>query len=142
MTQRYAEIPKWFHDSFHGNSRGLVTMPLTWSPLTESNRRPSPYHGDALPTELRGHDGQRPHVRRSTCGGQPPREPRATRAYTTGAPAVNRPTGRGDRGSLIQPTAGTRPRPAATPATAGRSPRNARRPAAARTSRRPRGLRR
>jgi len=22
------------------------------SPLTESNRRPSPYHGDALPTEL------------------------------------------------------------------------------------------
>src|SRR5258708_38254547 len=25
------------------------------SPLTESNRRPSPYHGDALPTELRGH---------------------------------------------------------------------------------------
>ena len=26
----------------------------TWSPLTESNRRPSPYHGDALPTELRG----------------------------------------------------------------------------------------
>jgi hypothetical protein len=29
-------------------------MPLTWSPLTESNRRPSPYHGDALPTELRG----------------------------------------------------------------------------------------
>src|SRR4051794_15744464 len=26
-----------------------------WSPLTESNRRPSPYHGDALPTELRGH---------------------------------------------------------------------------------------
>jgi hypothetical protein len=29
--------------------------PLTYqSPLTESNRRPSPYHGDALPTELRG----------------------------------------------------------------------------------------
>src|SRR5689334_742061 len=24
------------------------------SPLTESNRRPSPYHGDALPSELRG----------------------------------------------------------------------------------------
>jgi hypothetical protein len=31
-----------------------------WSPLTESNRRPSPYHGDALPTELRGHGGLRP----------------------------------------------------------------------------------
>src|SRR5689334_15543981 len=28
--------------------------PLTWSPFTESNRRPSPYHGDALPTELKG----------------------------------------------------------------------------------------
>src|SRR5699024_2721401 len=25
-----------------------------WSPFTESNRRPSPYHGDALPTELKG----------------------------------------------------------------------------------------
>src|SRR5271169_4200304 len=28
--------------------------PRSESPLTESNRRPSPYHGDALPTELRG----------------------------------------------------------------------------------------
>src|SRR6195952_2078751 len=28
---------------------------ISWSPLTESNRRPSPYHGDALPSELRGH---------------------------------------------------------------------------------------
>src|SRR5580704_5527899 len=28
--------------------------PSELSPLTESNRRPSPYHGDALPTELRG----------------------------------------------------------------------------------------
>src|SRR4051794_35473519 len=27
----------------------------TSSPFTESNRRPSPYHGDALPTELKGH---------------------------------------------------------------------------------------
>ena len=27
---------------------------LLASPLTESNRRPSPYHGDALPTELTG----------------------------------------------------------------------------------------
>ncbi len=27
---------------------------MSGSPLTESNRRPSPYHGDALPTELRG----------------------------------------------------------------------------------------
>ena len=28
------------------------------SPLTDSNRRPPPYHGGALPTELRGHGGQ------------------------------------------------------------------------------------
>jgi hypothetical protein len=27
------------------------------SPLTDSNRRPPPYHGGALPTELRGRDG-------------------------------------------------------------------------------------
>ena len=26
------------------------------SPLTDSNRRPPPYHGGALPTELRGRD--------------------------------------------------------------------------------------
>src|SRR5829696_4905809 len=32
-----------------------------WSPLTESNRRPSPYHGDALPTELRGRAEERVH---------------------------------------------------------------------------------
>ena len=29
-------------------------LSVTWSPVTESNRRPSPYHGDALPTELTG----------------------------------------------------------------------------------------
>ena len=29
------------------------------SPNTESNRRPSPYHGDALPTELLGHSSSR-----------------------------------------------------------------------------------
>src|SRR3954447_14789226 len=32
------------------------------SPFTESNRRPSPYHGDALPTELKGHSGIRPRL--------------------------------------------------------------------------------
>src|ERR1017187_2479089 len=37
--------------------------PLTWSPVTESNRRPSPYHGDALPTELTG-----PIFTCPTCG--------------------------------------------------------------------------
>src|SRR4051812_36825364 len=29
------------------------------SPNTESNRRPSPYHGDALPTELLGRAGNK-----------------------------------------------------------------------------------
>jgi hypothetical protein len=38
----------------HRPVRIFRIRPLTWSPLTESNRRPSPYHGDALPTELRG----------------------------------------------------------------------------------------
>src|SRR3954451_15967165 len=33
-----------------------------WSPLTESNRRPSPYHGDALPTELRGRTRRRAYT--------------------------------------------------------------------------------
>ena len=31
-----------------------VRSPSGWSPLPDSNRRPSPYHGDALPTELSG----------------------------------------------------------------------------------------
>jgi nitroreductase len=35
-------------------AHGVRTNPLSWSPVTESNRRPSPYHGDALPTELTG----------------------------------------------------------------------------------------
>ena len=30
---------------------------LLWSPPPESNRRPHPYHGCALPTELGGRDG-------------------------------------------------------------------------------------
>src|SRR5213075_1852042 len=42
------------------------------SPLTESNRRPSPYHGDALPTELRGRQGRRSGLVKST---QPRRGP-------------------------------------------------------------------
>ena len=31
-----------------------MSGPFAWSPLTDSNRRPLPYHGSALPTELRG----------------------------------------------------------------------------------------
>ena len=33
----------------------LITCPTLPSFLRESNSRPSPYHGDALPTELRKH---------------------------------------------------------------------------------------
>src|SRR3712207_4359854 len=36
-----------------GLSTGPAAVLLT-SPFTESNRRPSPYRGDALPTELKG----------------------------------------------------------------------------------------
>ena len=43
--------------------RSVRIIPVTWSPFTESNRRPSPYHGDALPTELTG-----PIVTCLTCG--------------------------------------------------------------------------
>jgi hypothetical protein len=35
-------------------SESFEVTSLSWSPVTESNRRPSPYHGDALPTELTG----------------------------------------------------------------------------------------
>ena len=44
----------WPHFWPHWLFRAFRNWLLTWSPLTESNRRPSPYHGDALPTELRG----------------------------------------------------------------------------------------
>ena len=39
----------------------IATVVHVWSPLTELNCRPSPYHGDALPTELRGRVGCRFH---------------------------------------------------------------------------------
>src|SRR3954466_7134400 len=38
-----------------GPVRSMLPCSCEWlSPFTESNRRPSPYHGDALPTELKG----------------------------------------------------------------------------------------
>jgi hypothetical protein len=49
----------WPHFWPHRLVRIFRIKPLNWSPLTESNRRPSPYHGDALPTELRGHTAGR-----------------------------------------------------------------------------------
>src|SRR4051794_28107675 len=59
---------------------GLTTgpagqVPVFQSPFTESNRRPSPYHGDALPTELKGHSDWAsrtlPDVRRPPRRGPP-----------------------------------------------------------------------
>src|SRR6185437_10355370 len=35
-------------------SREATPLPCLADPLYESNPKPSPYHGDALPTELRG----------------------------------------------------------------------------------------
>src|ERR1700761_10203 len=37
-----------------GERNQIADLRKYWSPVTESNRRPSPYHGDALPTELTG----------------------------------------------------------------------------------------
>jgi hypothetical protein len=57
------------------------------SPLTESNRRPSPYHGDALPTELRG-----PVFGCLTCGFVHPAHCLA-RVHTALAPATKTKAG-------------------------------------------------
>jgi hypothetical protein len=64
------------------------------SPLTESNRRPSPYHGDALPTELRG-PGQALALPdrlgiRAREESPPAPHHRASRAYTRSTPSASR----------------------------------------------------
>ena len=41
----------------------IADLPGFSSPLTDSNRRPPPYHGGALPTELRGQVAQSTRVR-------------------------------------------------------------------------------
>src|SRR4051812_30955073 len=46
--------PSPSEDGWRGTAGASASTPANQSPLTESNRRPSPYHGDALPTELRG----------------------------------------------------------------------------------------
>ena len=46
--------PVWPPEWPPGPVRQVRIISLSWSPVTESNRRPSPYHGDALPTELTG----------------------------------------------------------------------------------------
>jgi hypothetical protein len=60
---------------------------LSRSPLTDSNRRPPPYHGGALPTELRGRSAQSsPPV----AAIRPPRETRTGVDGTTGNEGVAR----------------------------------------------------
>jgi hypothetical protein len=67
------------------------------SPLTESNRRPSPYHGDALPTELRG-----PAALRISPAAFPPRQP----SIHDGRPARScQPTWAGTGTPRLQPYA-------------------------------------
>ena len=100
---------------------GVRILFLNWSPLTESNRRPSPYHGDALPTELRG--PARAIVlpvllaARDTWAGRPPHHITALESIhetgptpTTRAPLHPVPLPRPPR---LPP--GTRPAPQATP---------------------------
>jgi hypothetical protein len=39
-------------------TKSAAEQEKTLSPLTDSNRRPPPYHGGALPTELRGRESR------------------------------------------------------------------------------------
>src|SRR4051794_31606804 len=48
-----ARFLPWVARCAAGYLRHLRSLPDV-SPLTDSNRRPLPYHGSALPTELRG----------------------------------------------------------------------------------------
>ena len=57
MARRLKVSPYCCTLLLHHDQKGrflIWNRPLSWSPVTESNRRPSPYHGDALPTELTG----------------------------------------------------------------------------------------
>src|SRR4051812_42255274 len=83
-------------------------MPVHQSPNTESNRRPSPYHGDALPTELLGRarktlHGPPPKVKSVSCGQTPEpshrsRVSRKSLDYTTWPRGMSRAvTTSGDR---------------------------------------------
>src|SRR6476620_7870755 len=76
------------------------------SPFTESNRRPSPYHGDALPTELKGqsppavHDRIRPNPPADSLGNSTPAH-RMHENERSWAPRVR--ADRPPRGSAHQP---------------------------------------
>src|SRR6476620_605225 len=49
-----AELHRQDDRAARSDDRTGWSVPVFPSPFTESNRRPSPYHGDALPTELKG----------------------------------------------------------------------------------------
>src|SRR5512132_3954045 len=85
----------------------LEISPLPGSPLTESNRRPSPYHGDALPTELRGH-----------TAGLPRPGDRTMRATAGWALSQTGTSARGEHTRLLRPRRITwsRPLPGQAPA--------------------------
>src|SRR3954471_2618915 len=110
---------------------GLATGPVVdrTSPFTESNRRPSPYHGDALPTELKGRaqepsetlpDDPRPPCRdparacewRGAAEGPRPSHPWQTRASLRTGPcsgADEQPAVGGARPGGPDPGAGEQP---------------------------------
>ena len=90
----------WPHFWPHQLVRILRIKPLTWSPLTESNRIPSPYHGDALPTELRGHTAGLPHP-----------GDRTVRATARAALSRTGTSARGEHTRPLRPRRITRPRP-------------------------------
>jgi hypothetical protein len=55
-TQR-VPVPKHVANVLQVLGKRRKLLQIEESPLTDSNRRPPPYHGGALPTELRGREG-------------------------------------------------------------------------------------
>src|SRR5829696_165757 len=103
-------------DDHAARSRRLDrSVSFVTSPFTESNRRPSPYHGDALPTELKGR--ARRAVGDSTRRSRPSRDGGPTDAPGSGPdeqPAVRgarrrRADARPGQEPALQPVVGERP---------------------------------
>src|SRR5687767_15990450 len=71
-------------DDRAARSRDRTDGSCCTSPFTESNRRPSPYHGDALPTELKGQRRRTIHTpsmdEKSAPDGVPEGSPAASEA--------------------------------------------------------------
>ncbi len=74
----------------YGSPHPKVRITSHQSPNTESNRRPSPYHGDALPTELLGRAMKTLHGRRPFAQIRYAAHPRACRAAGRGTPRSRR----------------------------------------------------